>query len=864
MSHDSSSQSPETSHPSKASKHDYSDSNIRNFAPVARIMKTALPENAKIAKEAKECMQECVSEFISFITSEASEKCHQEKRKTVNGEDILFAMTSLGFENYAEALKIYLSKYRETQSSRSEQRPGSQGGFGSAIAGSSGSVNAAPTAFQGGADGSNNILGGQQGEGGDHDANSYGTLAQHSLIAVDRGFAMVSLLPSIRPSAPVPAAKPSKPLLRRATSSGTIRKSEDAGLDIDLVSVPYSPNKRARVTFNPTVEEKVMEVYQAKGRSLDSIRAEVRRSIEAHTRDQGNNEGYDKIREMFAPRRGEDDEGEGSNVDLKNYLVALTSYTSLLNKRCNGLVKALLLCDWMGRDEAFVKSYVHFLGSLASAQGIYVGMVLGMLVGHFQGVRISSGRLAGCPDVNREQLTARIHLALKYLLRLIPSASGTLPPVLSAKFPVADDSKKVHVTYIENLIRLVEYAPELKSDIFALITDRLVKIDVQMQVDLDDLDDEVAAAIVQAIRLAPNQNDDEGEDSDSDTDSVTSDDDVLADSKRMKEVQGNVEKMDAILDLLFTAYNPYFADPNSVEAASMFETLLNHFSNIILPTYRSRHTQFLLFHFAQTAEHLVDHFAGTCVQLAFQSSRPAVLRQSSAAYLASFVARGAHVPSYVVRTVFELIGSNLDVIRTDNELTCRGPDLRRYSTFYAMTQALLYIFCFRWRDLITSADVAEEEDPAAFIGQDLEWTPGIKETLSRTIYSKLNPLKICSPPIVAEFAKIANHLRFMYVFPLLETNKRIRLSQYSSSQGTGALRDTGNGGNNESWHQLDAYFPFDPYQLPVSKRWIEGDYVQWKSIPGLNQDEDSDDDSGEEDDEDVDLEEEETATEDEE
>lgn len=43
----------------------------------------------------------------------ASEKCQQEKRKTVNGEDILFAMTSLGFENYGEALKIYLGRYRE-------------------------------------------------------------------------------------------------------------------------------------------------------------------------------------------------------------------------------------------------------------------------------------------------------------------------------------------------------------------------------------------------------------------------------------------------------------------------------------------------------------------------------------------------------------------------------------------------------------------------------------------------------------------------------------------------------------------------------------------------------------------------------
>ncbi|EXJ88154.1 nuclear transcription Y subunit beta [Capronia coronata CBS 617.96] len=108
------------------------------IANVARIMKTALPENAKIAKEAKECMQECVSEFISFITSEASEKCQQEKRKTVNGEDILFAMTSLGFENYAEALKIYLSKYRETQSTRGENqnRPTSSG-YGGPVGGSS-------------------------------------------------------------------------------------------------------------------------------------------------------------------------------------------------------------------------------------------------------------------------------------------------------------------------------------------------------------------------------------------------------------------------------------------------------------------------------------------------------------------------------------------------------------------------------------------------------------------------------------------------------------------------------------------------------------------------------------------------------
>merc|ERR1712110_424638 len=83
------------------------------IANVARIMKKAIPTQGKIAKDARECVQECVSEFISFITSEASDRCQAEKRKTINGEDILFAMSTLGFDNYVEPLKLYLQKYRE-------------------------------------------------------------------------------------------------------------------------------------------------------------------------------------------------------------------------------------------------------------------------------------------------------------------------------------------------------------------------------------------------------------------------------------------------------------------------------------------------------------------------------------------------------------------------------------------------------------------------------------------------------------------------------------------------------------------------------------------------------------------------------
>ena len=92
------------------------------IANISRIMKKSLPNNAKIAKDAKETVQECVSEFISFITSEASDKCQHEKRKTINGDDLLWAMSTLGFDKYVDPLKLYLQKYREVRQRQSSAK----------------------------------------------------------------------------------------------------------------------------------------------------------------------------------------------------------------------------------------------------------------------------------------------------------------------------------------------------------------------------------------------------------------------------------------------------------------------------------------------------------------------------------------------------------------------------------------------------------------------------------------------------------------------------------------------------------------------------------------------------------------------
>lgn len=88
------------------------------IANVGRIMKQILPPTAKISKEARETMQECASEFISFVTGEASEKCHKENRKTLNGDDICWALASLGFDDHSNAVVRYLNKFREFERER--------------------------------------------------------------------------------------------------------------------------------------------------------------------------------------------------------------------------------------------------------------------------------------------------------------------------------------------------------------------------------------------------------------------------------------------------------------------------------------------------------------------------------------------------------------------------------------------------------------------------------------------------------------------------------------------------------------------------------------------------------------------------
>nr|POF07837.1 rna polymerase i-specific transcription initiation factor rrn3 [Quercus suber] len=644
---------------------------------------------------------------------------------------------------------------------------------------------------------------------------------------------------------------PPTPITKRPTAG---LKRDSSYLDTEDEEQSSQSTKKLRVAFSPTVDIRIMDDWDEK--TLDLVRIEVETAIDLHLRTGSERDDTDYVKLLQSLNQ----DFPAANLQ-KKYLLALDSRISSLGE-CGKLVMAVLDWQWLGRDETFVALYIKFLCSAAVAHSKYIPCIMDKLVTNFIKLPATLGRLPDEAMVSRAKMFSRIHLAIKSILRQIPSASATLARTLKHEFPSEIATTRSYLQYQKHLLRLADYIPELKSDIMATITQRLVGIDMQIQLDFEDLDEEEEDKVLQK---RPNPGDEVNTD-DSDLESVSESEITNSEhEQRLRDLRLQVSKMDGTLDLLFEHYDPLIRNGLSPDINQSFQQLLSHFSKFIMPS-RTRHAQFLLFHFSQNTSSHIMLFAKQCLDIATGGGSPSE-RLTACAYLASFVARGAHIPNGCVQEIFEVLCDYLEHMRAKYDPGCRGPDRRTYSLYYAVAQAILYIFCFRWRDLVIGCTTPEpgdadmSEDDMLAEGRELAWYPRIKEHLTKSIYSKLNPLKVCSPVIVSEFAKIANHLRFIYVFPLLETNKRIRLGHVSNYYSTGSMSDIGrretafDRKTGEAHLQLEAYFPFDPYHLPRSKRWVHSDYNEWKLPAGLATEDDEGDHSDSDDSDDSDEEE---------
>ena len=183
-------------------------------------------------------------------------------------------------------------------------------------------------------------------------------------------------------------------------SSNGSEGSAGGDVDVDVDGPPAK--KRARVKFEPEVEVRRFlrdgdRDRDEKGRKAGNggepvkttaiVREEVRRAIQRHVSG-SDSDAYDRVKEVFLAdpkklRDGDNDEDAyelPTHASLKNHLLGLLSNVSALDRRCNGLVEAVLGSEWLGRDEKYVRLFIRFLGNLGAAQGGYLGAVLKMLV----------------------------------------------------------------------------------------------------------------------------------------------------------------------------------------------------------------------------------------------------------------------------------------------------------------------------------------------------------------------------------------------------------------------------------------------------------------------------------------------------
>ncbi|KNZ77234.1 RNA polymerase I-specific transcription initiation factor rrn3 [Termitomyces sp. J132] len=515
----------------------------------------------------------------------------------------------------------------------------------------------------------------------------------------------------------------------------------------------------------------------------------------------GESEPFDELVNQFNPNTTFSD-GASQLPQLRLWLLALSHVVSRLERTHAGLVYAVVNMPWTMLDSATVKSYTEFIGMLISARPEYLSLVLEKIA---QGFTYQYGlkALDTCiPEGSSRPLTRRViydrlHYMLQHLLSLVPTLPSTLQPFLVRNFPHKRQKEVTHITYIRNLLRVSFYCPELADKILATIVDRAIQIDVEIQVELEELDEQEAG----------------------------------------QEVVFELDPFDTVLDSILTLIFDHFHQQPAADSPerrrdilrTQFHTLLAIFDRTILRTFKSRYTQFLLFWYTSLDPEFADIFQGMLVERALLESStdgfshistPIVTRAAAASYIGSFVSRATFVDREdtrrVVGVLCEFLKAHLDRVEEIMREGGTGAEIggmAQHTVFYAVAQTVFLIFCFRWRDLLED----EEGDDEFLIGRKTEggtrWIPQLG-VLQRVVTSILNPLRVCSANVVAQFARIAHATDFLYCYTILETNKR---SEYVPNNTATADR-----AKQGLALELNTFFPFDPYRLPKSHTYIQG------------------------------------------
>ncbi|CAF0928253.1 unnamed protein product [Adineta ricciae] len=379
------------------------------------------------------------------------------------------------------------------------------------------------------------------------------------------------------------------------------------------------------------------------------------------------------------------------------------------------------------------------------------------------------------------------HETLEQLVVIVPLASTLLCPIAEQHFPFMTKEITIQITYVKNLLRSLSYLSIQRLRFFEIILSKLLRLDVHAS--RQDILREEKCSIENELVFSLEQ--------------LGTNDKT---SNAMKHDQA--DKLDCLMYVMFEYINSVCIENGTVnyeQTKLLVRDLLSVFNKILLPTHDSSHVQFLLFYICSFHTDFSDEFMNNCWKTFVSPSVSMTFRQASICYLCSLIARAKYIPIRSVLNITQLMMDWLHTYVSTTETNSGNANPNRHLPFYAICQAVLYIFIYRHQEIARLPDGIETV---------LKWRIG------RIISSELNPLKYCLPAIALRFAQLARNYQIVFCYSIIETNNRYSLPE------TFATNDYQNG--NLPSNILYSYFPFDPYVLKRSLVFVQPIYNDYR------------------------------------
>ncbi|XP_078033045.1 RNA polymerase I-specific transcription initiation factor RRN3 homolog Tif-IA isoform X2 [Augochlora pura] len=421
--------------------------------------------------------------------------------------------------------------------------------------------------------------------------------------------------------------------------------------------------------------------------------------------------------------------------DLIEFLTNVRQCISLLSPVHKLLVETLLQIKWTDRSSEATSAYKTFVEDLICMQIHFAKNVIDQLVEHFKPENNDDTMWKDGECKEDVQRLNHIHDVLCKILKVVPMSSKLLLQSLRGRFPYSAHGTHTHEVYIYALLQILEYAPQLRSDILSLIINRLMVLDVN-------------------IPRLETDNEDE---------------DLMDDSSECDSTIG-VLQMEPL--------------------RSLYADILQIFETVILPTHASQYVQYIIFYICSFKTAVAEVFIHWLLRKVTNPNIPSIIRQSSVAYIASFLVTANFITTSIVKEVqFKLCKWIHDYINLQDHSSYVSNENKDHTVFYSVCQALFLIISKRHNDYPDSKKYM-------LYLQELD--------LAKIITSKLNPLKACHPEILHSFAEITRMYQLAYCYTIIENNTRSQLPIFNSHKATLTT--------------MENFFPFSSYTLQRSSK----------------------------------------------